>query len=120
MNGNAQIIEGVLADVGGIGYVGVGYVVDKATGRPMKGLKILTIAKDEKAEAFSPLNKAAVDSGAYPVSRPLWMTTNGAPKGTAAGFLAWIVGPEGQAVVEAEGFYPVGGKLMEQNLKNLK
>jgi len=61
-----------------------------------------------------------VDSGAYPVSRPLWMATNGAPKGTASGFLAWIVGPEGQKVVLDEGFYTVGGKLMEQNLKNLK
>ena len=120
MNGNAQIIEGILADVGGIGYVGVGYVIDKASNKPMKGLKILNISKDEKTEAFSPLDKVAVDSGAYPVSRPLWMATNGAPKGTAAGFLSWIVGPEGQAVVEAEGFYPVGGKLMEQNLKNLK
>lgn len=120
MNGNAQIIEGVLADVGAVGYVGVGYIVDKATGQPMKGLKVLNVAKDDKAEAFSPLDKAAVDSGAYPVSRPLWMASNGAPKGTAAGFLSWIVGPEGQKVVEAEGFYTVGGKLMDQNLKNLK
>jgi phosphate transport system substrate-binding protein len=120
MNGNAQIIEGVLADAGAVGYVGVGYIVDKETGKPMKGLKVLNIHKDEKADAFSPLDKSAVDSGAYPISRPLWMATNGTPKGTAAGFLAWIVGAEGQKVVEAEGFYPVGGKLMEQNLKNLK
>jgi len=33
MNGNAQIIEGVLADKAAIGYVGVGYVVDQATGQ---------------------------------------------------------------------------------------
>jgi len=120
MNGNAQIIEGVLTDVGAVGYVGVGYIVDKATGKPMKGLKVLNISKDEKAEAFSPLDKAAVDSGTYPVSRPLWMATNGMPKGTAAGFLAWIISPEGQKVVENEGFYTVGVKLMDQNLKNLK
>jgi phosphate transport system substrate-binding protein len=120
MNGNAQIIEGVLADEAGVGYVGVGYVVDKATSKPMKGLKVLDISKDDKAHAFSPLDKAAVDSGAYPVSRPLWMATNGTPKGTAAGFISWIIGPEGQKAVEAEGFYTVGGKLMDQNLKNLK
>jgi phosphate transport system substrate-binding protein len=120
MNGNAQIIEGVLTDVGAVGYVGVGYIVDKATGKPMKGLKVLNISKDEKAEAFSPLDKAAVDSGTYPVSRPLWMATNGAPKGTAAGFISWIISPEGQKAVESEGFYTVGGKLMDQNLKNLK
>ena len=48
MNGNAQIIEGVLSDESAIGYVGVGYVVDKATGKPMKGLKVLNISKDAK------------------------------------------------------------------------
>jgi phosphate transport system substrate-binding protein len=120
MNGNAQIIEGVLADEGGVGYVGVGYIVDKATGKPMKGLRVLNISKDEKADAFSPLDKAAVDSGTYPVSRPLWMATNGKPKGGAAGFIAWIISPEGQKIVEGEGFYTVGGKYMEQNQKNLK
>ena len=32
MNGNAQIIEGVIQDEAAIGYVGVGYVLDKTTG----------------------------------------------------------------------------------------
>jgi phosphate transport system substrate-binding protein len=120
MNGNAQIIEGVIADQSSIGYVGVGYIVDKATGKTLKGLKILNISKDEKVDAFSPLDKAAVDSGAYPVSRPLWMATNGTPKGMALGFISWILSPEGQKAVEAEGFYTVGGRLMDQNRKNLK
>jgi len=120
MNGNAQIIEGVLADQAAIGYVGVGYVVDKSTGKPMKGLKVLDISKTEGAPAFSPLDAAAVDAGSYPISRPLWMATNGAPKAAAAGFIQWIIGPEGQEAVVAEGFYPVGSKLQDQNQKNLK
>ena len=49
MNGNAQIIEGVLADEGAIGYVGVGYVVDKATGKALKGLKILEHQQDRQS-----------------------------------------------------------------------
>jgi phosphate transport system substrate-binding protein len=120
MNGNAQIIEGVLADEGAVGYVGVGYVVDKATGKPLKGLKILNINKAVNATAYSPLDKAAVDSGAYPISRPLWMASNGTPKAVAAALLQFSIGPEGQKIVEREGFYPVGGKLQDQNLKNLK
>lgn len=115
MNGNAQIIEGVLADASAIGYV-----VDKETGRPMKGLKILNINKDEKAEAFSPLDKAAVDSGQYPIARPLLMATNGKPKPAAEGAISWILSAEGQAVVEREGFYPVGAKYQPENAKNLK
>ncbi len=120
MNGNAQIIEGVLADEGAIGYVGVGYVVDKATGKALKGLKILDINKTVNGTAYSPLDKQAVDSGSYPISRPLWMATNGTPKAVASAFLQFAIGPEGQKIVEREGFYTVGGKLQEQNAKNLK
>jgi phosphate transport system substrate-binding protein len=120
MNGNAQIIEGVLADEGAIGYVGVGYIVDKATNKPLKGLKVLNINRDPRAAAFSPMDKDAVDNGNYPIARPLYMITSGAPKGTAAAFLTWILGGEGQAIVVREGFYTIGAKYIEQNAKNLK
>jgi len=120
MNGNAQIIEGVLADEAAIGYVGVGYVVDKATGKSLKGLKILTINKTAGATAYSPLDKQAVDTGNYPISRPLWMATNGTPKAVAAALIRFIIGAEGQKIIEREGFYTVGANLQEQNQKNLK
>jgi len=118
MNGNAQIIEGILQDEAGIGYVGVGYLYDK-DGKIRKGLKILNIAKDAKSQAFSPLDKAAVDSGDYPVARPLYQATNGKPSPAVASFIAFETGPEGQKIVEREGFYTIGGKYKEQNDKNL-
>jgi phosphate transport system substrate-binding protein len=120
MNGNAQIIEGVLADEAGVGYVGVGYVVDKATGKPMKGLKVLGISKDEKSEATSPMDKEAVDTGKYPIARALWQSTNGKPGSDVAAFIQFELGPEGQKIVEREGFYPLGAKYNEANAKNLK
>ena len=120
MNGNAQIIEGVKADEGSIGYVGVGYIIDKATAKPMKGLKVLDIAKDAKSEAYSPMDKAAVDSGKYPVARPLWQATNGKPSADEAAFILFELGPEGQKIVEGEGFYTIGAKYIEANAKNLK
>jgi len=119
MNGNAQIIEGILQDQGGIGYVGVGYLFDK-DGKIRKGLKILNIAKDAKSQAYSPLDKAAVDSGDYPVARPLYQATNGKPSPAVASFIAFETGPEGQKIVEREGFYTIGGKYTEQNDKNLR
>ena len=120
MNGNAQIIEGVLADEAGIGYVGVGYVLDKATGKPMKGLKVLLIAKDDNAKGFSPMDKAAVESGTYPISRALYQSTNGKPNADITAFLQFELSPEGQKIVEREGFYTIGGKYAEENAKNLK
>jgi phosphate transport system substrate-binding protein len=120
MNGNAQIIEGILQDEGAVGYVGVGYLFDQ-TGQVRRGLKILKISKEPNGTGFLPTDKSAVDSGHYPISRPLYMATNGRPKGDAAAFLAWIVGPEGQKVVEREGFFTVGeGKYKAQNDKNFK
>ena len=118
MNGNAQIIEGIVQDEGGIGYVGVGYLYDKE-GKIRKGLKILNIAKDAKSQAYSPLDKAAVDSGNYPVARPLYQATKGRPDVAAASFIAFETGPEGQKIVEREGFFTIGGKDKEQNDKNL-
>jgi len=120
MNGNAQIIEGVLQDEGAVGYVGVGYLFDE-TGHVRKGLKVVKISKEPGGTGYVPTDKAAVDSGDYPIARPLYMSTNGKPKGVAAEFLQWIVGPEGQAVVGREGFFTVGeGKYKAANDKNFK
>jgi phosphate transport system substrate-binding protein len=120
MNGNAQIIEGVIQDEGAVGYVGVGYLFDEK-GQVRKGLKVLEISKEPGGPAYLPTDKAAVDSGNYPIARPLYMATNGKPKGDAAKLLTWIVGPEGQAIVEREGFFTVGeGKYKAANDKNFK
>jgi len=119
MNGNAQIVEGVIQDEAGIGYVGVGYLFDRE-GKIRKGLKILDISKTAGGPAFSPLDKAAVDSGEYPVSRPLFQATNGKPGPQTAAFIAWETGPEGQAIVAREGFFTIGAPAKAQNEKNMK
>jgi phosphate transport system substrate-binding protein len=120
MNGNAQIIEGILQDEGAVGYVGVGYLYDE-NHQIRKGIKVLKISKEPNGTGFLPTDKAAVDSGAYPISRPLFMATNGKPKGDIAQFLTWILSPEGQSVVEREGFFTIGeGKYKASNDKNFK
>ncbi|MEN6559819.1 MAG: PstS family phosphate ABC transporter substrate-binding protein [Acidobacteriota bacterium] len=120
MNGNAQIIEGILQDEGAVGYVGVGYLYDE-NHRIRKGLKVLKISKEPNGAGYLPTDGASVESGAYPISRPLYMATNGKPKGDVAQFLGWIVGPEGQSIVEREGFFTIGeGKYKAANDKNFK
>lgn len=119
MNGNAQIIEAVTQDASGIGYVGVGYLYDES-GNLRKGIKVLKIKKDDSSPAYSPLDKEAVYSAKYAISRPLYQSTNGKPSGVAADFIRYILSPEGQAIVEKEGFFKIGQDLMDQNLKNLR
>jgi phosphate transport system substrate-binding protein len=120
MNGNAQIIEGLLQDEGAVGYVGVGYLYDE-NHQIRKGIKILKISKEPNGAGYLPTDKAAVDSGAYPISRPLFMATNGKPKGDITQFLTWVTGPEGQTIVEREGFFTIGeGKYKAANEKSFK
>src|SRR5512136_1318445 len=120
MNGNAQIIEGLLQDEGAVGYVGVGYLFDE-NHQIRKGIKVLKISKEPNGTGYLPTDKAAVESGAYPISRPLFMATNGKPKADVAQFLSWVVGPEGQAIVEREGFFTIGeGKYKAANDKAFK
>lgn len=119
MNGNAQIVEGVIQDKAGIGYVGVGYVYDQKSGKVRKGLKVLKVAKDANSPAYSPLDKAAVDAGKYPVVRPLFQSTNGKPSGAILAFIWFETGPEGQKIVEREGFFTIGSVHVTENKKNL-
>lgn len=102
MNGNAQIVESVAADTGGIGYVAVGYY-DSAK----DSLKAVPVAKDADSKAVLPTNAAAVKSGDYPIARPLYQYTNGQPDGLVLEFLRFELSDEGQKIATEMGFYPV-------------
>jgi len=75
-----------------IGYIGLGYL-----NRSVKGLTVNGV----QATTQSVLAKT------YPVARPLYMYTNGQPKGDVAGFINFVLGPAGQKLVEKDGFVPV-------------
>lgn len=109
MNGNAQIIEAIKQDRSGIGYVGVGYVKDIA------GITVLDVARNPSTGYYSPLNSADVKSGKYPVSRPLNQYLNGTPTGIVKEFIEFQLSPEGQAIVEKEGFFAIPEEYQRYN-----
>lgn len=81
-----------------IGYDGLGYVTS--------AVKVVSLAK-ESAGPFVAPGKETVLDGTYPISRELYMYTNGEPSGKVKEYLEWILGPEGQAIVAELGFIPV-------------
>ena len=109
MNGNAQIVESVARDPGGIGYVAVGYLRSGA-----EGIKAVRI-KAGSAEAVSPLDKRAVRAGKYPIARPLYQFTNGPPTGSLRDFILYELSAEGEVILEEMGFYPVVDAWRERN-----
>ncbi len=46
-------------------------------------------------------------SGKYPLARPLFVYTRGAPKGEAKAFIDFCLSPEGQKIVTQVGYFPI-------------
>lgn len=82
-----------------IGYDGLGYV-DPAHE------KIVAVA-DTAAGPFVMPSVETAASGDYTLARDLYMYTSGNPTGVVGEFLAWILGPQGQAIVTQLGFVPL-------------
>ncbi|MBI1951827.1 MAG: PstS family phosphate ABC transporter substrate-binding protein [Acidobacteria bacterium] len=110
MPGTSAVAEAVAKDPAGIGFGGVAYFA----GNPK--IKILKIAKDDKSAPISPLlaggkvNFDAVWSETYPIARYLYVYSAGQPKGAAKEYLDWILGPEGQKIVEKIEYVPMPGE----------
>lgn len=114
MNGTAQIVEAIRNDPGGIGYVGVGYIVDKS-GNISEGLKVPLLWDEHPHTASSPTSESAIRSGQYPIVRPLFQYTDGIPTGKLRDFLLFGLSEEGQNIVLKNGYYPISAELMARN-----
>lgn len=89
---NQAIADEVAANEAGIGYIGLGYLTDDVAVVAVDGVKASV--------------ETAAD-GSYPISRYLYMYSDGQPDGVMQAFLDWILGAEGQQLVEDEGFVPL-------------
>jgi phosphate transport system substrate-binding protein len=114
MNGTAQIVEAIRQDKAGIGYVGIGYVVNEH-GQVIEGITVLKIASSSDLPAVTPLDPGNVKKGLYPVSRPLYQYTNNTPTGNLLEFIKFELSVEGQNIVSLEEYYPVTPEYMEHN-----
>ena len=81
---SGQTIQTIAQNKFAIGYVGIGYLE--------KSVKALKVA-GKSASANS------VRDNLWPISRPLFMYTNGKPSGTTAKFINFMLSKEGQKVV---------------------
>ena len=90
----------IASTLGAIGYSGMGYATP--------GVKMLRVSAKTGGAAYEP-NAVNTISGAYPISRPLYLYTLGDPAGPVGEYLRWILSPAGQRVVEQAGYVPVGG-----------
>lgn len=94
--------EGIIAEVSdnpnAIGYDGLGYITPN--------VKTLAISPKGSSEYYLP-SIESVNDGTYPISRDLYMYTNGSPQGEIKTYIDWILSDEAQIIVSDLGFVPV-------------
>ncbi|HNS32482.1 MAG TPA: phosphate ABC transporter substrate-binding protein [bacterium] len=86
---NQAVATTVSQTPGGIGYVGLGYISGSVKAVSIDGVKP---------------SKKTVLSRSYIYARPLFMYTDGEPKGTIKRYIDFVTGKEGQKLVEKIGF----------------
>ncbi len=86
---NQAVAQNIAQTPSAIGYVGLGFMSGD-----IKPLEV---------DGVMP-SRDTVLSGAYPVTRPLFMYSNGQPKGLIKDYLDFVKSQEGQKLVEEQGY----------------
>jgi phosphate transport system substrate-binding protein len=97
-NSNGAVLQTVAQTPGSIGYVSIGFV-----SKDVKALPVWYNADKIVAPTID-----NVKSKTYPVSRDLYVITNGQPSGLTADFINYILGADGQKIVAEEGYVTLG------------
>jgi len=94
VNANPQAHTRVKTTAGAIGYVGLGFLDDSV--------------KAAAVENVEP-SRATIAKGRYPLSRPLYLFTNGYPQlgSMVHEFCSFFLTEKGQEIIEAKGFVPL-------------
>jgi len=98
LSSSQAIADEVTQNPDAIGYYGMGYISSKH--------KPIMVAKDEKSEYEAPTIENVVN-GKYPISRPLFLYTNGEPQGPVKKFVDFCLSKEGQNIVLETDFVPI-------------
>ena len=94
--GTAAVVNAISKERFGIGYGGAAYA---------KGVKELPLVGAD-GKPYLP-TADHVKSGRYPLARPLFVYTRGAPAGEAKQLIDFCLSSEGQGIVTQVGYYPI-------------
>jgi phosphate transport system substrate-binding protein len=96
-NSNGAVLQTIAQTPGSIGYISIGFV--------SKDVKPLPIWWN--SQQFIAPTLENLQTRTYPISRDLYVITNGKPTGLTGDFIKYILGPEGQKIVADEGYVPL-------------
>lgn len=98
MPSSQAIVDEIYQNPNAIGYAGIGFMNNQT--------KTVSVSAKNSTEFFEPTIENVM-SGKYPISRPLYLYTNGEPKGIVKNFIDYALSEEGQQVVVETSFVPI-------------
>lgn len=116
MPGNAQIVDAVQGNLAGIGYAGVGFLMDH-NGKPNGKIWAMPIYK-KGSPAYSPYQIAAVKKGHYVLTRPLYQYINGKPGDMIYDFIMSELTLKGKEIIKEHGYFGIHDPQAEINKLN--
>jgi phosphate transport system substrate-binding protein len=96
MPSTAAITNSITQDQWSIGYGGVAYAEHA-------DVKTILVKKTADSPGIAP-SEATVHDGSYPISRPLFLYTNGTAFGNVKAFIDFVLSPDGQKIVADTGY----------------
>ncbi len=98
MHGSKDVVDLVENTPCAIGYSGLAYATEH--------LKLVCVAKADGESCVNPSVATASDRS-YPIARPLFMYTDGEPKGGIKSYMDWIHSDAGQCILKKKGYAPI-------------
>jgi len=98
MPSSQAIYDEVLQNSNAVGYVGMGFTNEK--------IKTISVAVNKISDYVYP-TRESVTNGTYPISRILYLYTNGKPQGIVKMFIDYAISDIGQKIVLEADFVPI-------------
>jgi phosphate transport system substrate-binding protein len=113
--GSSSVVQGVAADLGAIGYSGIGYKTS--------GVRALPLS-DKEGSAFIEPNYENCLNGSYPLARYLYVYVNKAPgkdmDKLTSEFITFVLSKQGQEITIKDGYFPLPADVAAEGRSALK
>lgn len=112
--GSSAVVQGIAADLYGLGYSGIGYKTS--------GVKALSVG-ESKSSLFEPSLENCL-TGEYPLARLLYVYVNKRPNESidtlTYEFLRFVLSKQGQEIVVKDGYFPLPAEVAAEILGSLR
>jgi len=113
--GSSAVVQGVAAELGGIGYSGIGYKTS--------GVKALALSEKD-GQPFAEANYPNCLNGSYPLARFLYVYVNKSPSKDmdklTSEFMTFVLSKQGQEIVIKDGYFPLPADAAAEGRASLK